>query len=326
MGRLLITGATGFIGQQLAQYYQGSAWDLRLLVRDASRASKDAAKLGEIIPGDIAKPETLPAAVNGVDAIIHSAGILGQWGSPYRRLYEVNVGGVGNLVRAAAEFGVKRFVHLSAGGVTGPLREQFVDESYLPAPRTDYERSKWEGERLALSLSRELNLSLIVVRPTFAYGPGDPHKLKFFQAINKGRLFFIGDGLSTIHPVYIDDLLAGIDLALQSNIRGETFIIGGNRPVNKRELVWSIAAALGRRKPEMRIPVWLGEVLARGCELGADIFGYSPPLTQSRVLMLSRNWGYSIEKARNRLGYSPKVDLREGLRLTIQWYRKQGWL
>jgi len=326
MGRLLITGATGFIGRRLAQFYQGSAWDLRLLVRNASRVSKDVERLGEIYCGDITKLETLPAAVDGIDAIIHGAGLLGQWGSPYHKLYDVNVGGVGHLVRVAAAAGVKRFVHLSAGGVTGPLKEQFVDESYPPVPRTDYERSKWEGEQLALGLSKELNLSLNVVRPTFTYGPGDPHKLKLFQTIKQGRFFFIGDGLSTIHPVYIDDLVAGIDLALQSDLRGETIIIGGDHPVSKRELVWSIAAALGRRKPEMRLPIWLGEALARGCELSADIFGYSPPLTQSRVLMLSRNWGYSIEKARNRLSYNPKVDLREGLRLTVQWYREQGWL
>ena len=326
MGRLLISGATGFIGRSLAQFYHGSNWNLRLLVRDSSRVSRDVEKLGEIICGDITKPERLPAAMRGVDAIIHSAGMLGQWGSPYRKLYEVNVGGVGNLLRAAAAAGVQRIVHLSAGGVTGPLNEPFVDESYLPAPRTDYERSKWEGEQLALNLSKELNLNLIVVRPTFTYGPGDPHKLKLFQMIQRGRFFFIGDGLSTIHPVYIDDLLAGIDLALKSDMRGETVIVGGDHAVSKRELVWSIAAALGRRKPETRIPIWLGKALARGCEMSAGLLGFSPPLTQSRVLMLSRNWGYSIEKARNRLGYSPSVNLREGLRLTIQWYREQGWL
>ncbi|HEX7344940.1 MAG TPA: NAD-dependent epimerase/dehydratase family protein [bacterium] len=326
MNRLLITGATGFIGQKLTRHYKDSAWSVRLLVRDLSRIPTEVKGFCEICQGDLTKPDTLSEAVKGVDAIIHSAGLLGQWGMPYRQLFEVNVGGVGNLVRAAAAAGVKRFVHLSAGGVTGPLKVRVVDESYSPAPRTDYERSKWEGEQLALNLSKELNLNLIVVRPTFTYGPGDPHKIKLFQAIKKGRFFFIGDGFSTIHPVFIDDLIAGIDLALKSDIRAETIIVGGDCAVSKRELVWSIAAALGSRKPEMRIPIWLGEALAKGCEWAADIFGFSPPLTQSRMLMLSRNWGYSIKKARKLLGYNPKIDLREGLRLTVQWYREQGWL
>ena len=326
MNRLLITGATGFIGQKLTRYYQDSAWSLRLLVRDPNRISAGLKSFGDIHQGDLTKLDTLSEAVKGVDAIIHSAGLLGQWGLPYRQLFEVNVGGVENLVRAAAAAGVKRFVHLSAGGVTGPLKAKFVDESYSPAPRTDYERSKWHGEQLALKLSKELNLNLIVVRPTFTYGPGDPHKIKLFQAIKKGQFFFIGDGISTIHPVFVDDLMAGIDLALQSDIRAETIIIGGDRAVSKRELIWSIAAALGSGMPEMQIPNWLGEALAKGCEWAADIIGFSPPLTQSRVLMLSRNWGYSIEKARKLLGYNPKMDLREGLRLTVQWYREQGWL
>ena len=326
MNRLLITGATGFIGQKLARFYKDSAWSVRLLARDPNRVSPELKSLGEICQGDLTKSETLSEAVQGIDAIIHSAGSLGQWGLPYRQLFEVNVGGVENLVRAAAAAGVKRFVHLSAGGVTGPLKAKSVDESYSSAPRTDYERSKWQGEQLALSLSKELNLNLIVVRPTFTYGPGDPHKIKLFQAIKKGRFFFIGDGFSTVHPVFIDDLSAGIDLALQSNIRAETIIIGGDRAVSKRELVWSIAAALGSRKPEMRIPIWLGEALAKGCEWASDAIGFSPPLTRSRVSMLSRNWGYSIEKARKLLGYNPKIDLREGLQLTVQWYREQGWL
>lgn len=325
-GRLLITGATGYIGGQLARYYHQQGQILHLMVRHPANLPPDLQGAGEIVVADLTQPQTLADAIQGVDYIIHAAGLLGRWGTPYKTLQKVNVQGSLNLVRAAEQAQVKRLIHLSAGGVTGPLKSEFVDESYPPKPSTDYERTKWEGEEAVLKIARQENVNLLALRPTFTYGPGDPHKLSLFRALQKQRFAFLGDGLSTIHPVYIDDLIAGIDLALKSEVKGSAIIIGGAKPVTKRELVFSIADVLGVRRPIIHLPVWLGESLARGCELAASLLGFEPPLTRSRVLMLSRNWGYSIAKAQQVLGYQPHVDLSEGLRRTVIWYREHGWL
>jgi dihydroflavonol-4-reductase len=326
MSEVLITGATGYIGGKLAEFYASSGKRIRLFVRNPEKLPAFLRESCEISVGDITRPEALAAACENVAAAIHAAGLLGKWGTPYEEMRRVNVEGVEALLTAAQAAGVRRIVHLSAGGVTGPLGSQPADETYPPAPVTDYERSKWEGERRALECARRLRLSLIVVRPTFTYGPGDPHKLNLFRAIQKGMMVFIGDGASTTHPVYIDDLVVGIDAALNSRVENTVVILGGEHPVTKRELIWGIADALGVKRPKIRIPVTLGNILAGCCETAAKVLYFDPPITRSRVLMMSRNWGYSIQRARELLNYRPQVSLQEGLRRTIAWYREHGWL
>lgn len=326
MSRLLITGATGYIGGKLAAFYASSGGRVRLFVRRPERLPAFLKESCEISIGDITRMGDLRTACQNVAAVIHAAGLLGKWGTPYEVMRQVNVEGVEALMTAAQAAGVRRIVHLSAGGVTGPLGLKPADETYPPAPVTDYERSKWEGEQRALECARRLQLSLIVVRPTFTYGPGDPHKLNLFRAIRKGRMVFIGDGGSTTHPVYIDDLLAGIDAALKADADNTVVIVGGERPVTKRELIWGIADALGVKRPKIRIPVTLGNILAGCCETAAKVLYFDPPITYSRVLMMSRNWGYSIRRARELLNYHPRVSLEEGLSRTIAWYREHGWL
>ena len=326
MSKLLITGATGYIGGKLAEYYSQKWGEVRLLVRHGSSLASDLKGTCEVVYGDVTRPETLKDAVNGVDAVIHSAGLLGRWGLPYKQIWDVNVKGAENMIRASFQAGVQRFIHLSAGGVTGPLGPEPVDETYQPHPHTDYERSKWEGEQKALEIAEKENLNLMVVRPTFTFGPADPHKLPLFKAVRSGSFVFIGDGMSTVHPVYIDDLIEGIDLALNSDVRGESLIIGGMHPVSKRDLIWGIANALNVKKPKMKIPIVFGKMLASICEFAAKTLNFNPPITQSRVLMLSRDWGYSIARAKKVLNYNPQVDFNVGLQRTVAWYKEHGWL
>lgn len=326
MDRLLITGASGFIGGKLTDYYSKKSLRVRLLVRDPAKLPEFLQQKAEVCIGDLTMPDTLKSALQDVDAVISAAGLLGAWKLSYQQLFETNVQGVENLIIASFDAGVKRFVHLSAGGVTGPVGKDPVDESYSPAPRTDYERTKWEGERRALELAQEQDMNLLVVRPTFTYGPGDPHKLNLFVTVKKGHFAFIGNGLSTVHPVYIDDLIRGVDKALESDRKGRSYILGGPRPVTKREMVYGIADVLGIRRPTVKFPVPLANTLAVCCEAAARLFGFEPPLTRSRVLALSCNWGYSFRQAQDELGYHPEIDLTEGLRRTVHWYLENGWL
>jgi dihydroflavonol-4-reductase len=326
MRRILITGASGFIGGKLAEFYAQSDSHVRLLIRNPAGLPGSLNDRCEIAVGDITQPETLKTACESIDVVIHSAGMLGQWGVTYSLLHRSNVTGTLNMLQAAYDAGVKRFVHLSAGGVTGPVGSQPADEQYPPQPITDYERSKWEGEKQALEWSKEKDYNLIVLRPTFTYGPGDPHKLKLFQTVQKGRFFFIGGGLSTVHPVYIDDLVAGIDLGIRSDVKGECIIIGGSHPVTKAELINRIADVLGCRRPHFSAPVPVANLLTSIAENMGRLFNFTPPLTSSRVLALSQNWGYSITKAREQLNYNPSIELDEGLRRTVLWYREHGLL
>ncbi len=326
MNSLLITGATGYIGGKLADYYVQRGMHVRLLVRSPKKLDPELCNSCQVFEGDITTPGTIASAAIGADAVLNAAGLLGHWGLKYQQLYDVNVKGTLNLIRAAFDKGVSRVVHLSAGGVTGPVGDEPADETYQPQPVTAYERTKWEGEKSALKLAGDEDLNLLILRPTFTYGPSDPHKLALFKAIYMGRFAYIGDGLSTVHPIYIDDLITGIDLGLRSTQKQKSIILGGPQPVTKNELIAGIANALGVKEPKLRLPVSIARILAFKCELLAGVLKFAPPITKSRILALSRNWGYSIERAQKELNYVPVVDLNEGLKRTVSWYREHGWL
>jgi dihydroflavonol-4-reductase len=319
---VLVTGASGFIGGRLAAALVSEGRRVRALVRDPGRFAP--APGIESFAGDLLRPESLIGIEDGVEVVVHCASLLGKWGTPDALIRQVNVDGTLHLLERFAGRPLRRFVHLSAGGVTGPTDRRVVDETYDCRPATTYERTKLEAERAVLDRSVRLGVPAVVVRPTFTYGPGDPHKLALYRAIRRGRYAFIGDGESVNHPVHVDDLIRGILLAIERARIGEVYIIGGPEPVTKRAMAYAIADALGVRRPFLRIPRSVAVSVAPPLEALGRLLGFEPILTRSRVMMMAGNFGYSIAKARRELGYEPHVTLRDGIAETIVRYVQSG--
>lgn len=327
MSTILITGATGFIGKNLVQRLITEGHNCRCLVRKNSRIDflRNCSNV-ELFYGDITQKESLTDICKGIEVVINAAGILATWQSSLDDLRPVNTDGIVSLAGELIKNSVKYVIHLSAGGVTGPVQGPPADETYECRPQTAYEKTKLEGEQKALELCKQHNLSVVVVRPTFTYGPGDPHKLPLFRSVKSGSFVFIGSGESTNHPVYIDDLIAGILLLLKKRVTGEIFIIGGPQPVTKKDLIQTIAEELGVKKRFLHIPRWLATCGASVMVALARLLRFEPILTPSRVSMMADNWGYSIEKAKEKLGYMPQFDLKQGIKNTVQSYRTLQWL
>jgi nucleoside-diphosphate-sugar epimerase len=323
-GKALVTGATGFIGGNLVRALREAGYTVRALVRDPARA--DLSEDVELFTGDLLRPDSLTGVERDVNVVVHCAGILGKWGTPAAALHDVNVRGSVELLERFRNADLRRFVHLSAGGVTGPLARRSVDETYACKPATAYERTKWLAEREILERSSRWSIPALVVRPTFTYGPGDPHKIALFRAVKRGRYVFIGGGESVNHPVFVDDVVRGILLAVERGRPGQVYIIGGERPVTKRELVHTVADALGVKRPAWNIPKWFAVISAWKLELLGWLFRFEPILTRSRVMMMADNFGYSIAKAREELGYAPRTGLREGIEATVRSYLDAGLL
>lgn len=325
--KILITGATGFIGQNLVKKLTKEGHTCRCLVRKTSNIdSLNGEGAVEFIYGDISQKNSLTNVCEGIDIVVNSAGMLGKWDSSVEDLKPVNTDGILNLSNELIKHKVQYVIHLSAGGVTGPVKGPPADEGYECCPITPYEKTKLEGENNALSLYKHFDIPLVIVRPTFTYGPGDPHKLPLFRAVKKRKFVFIGTGESTNHPVYIDDLLKGISILMDKRPVGEIFILGGKVPVAKRDLIETIAHELGVESNFFHVPRPLATIAAHCLVSAARIMNFEPILTPSRVNMMADNWGYSIVKAREFLGYEPEIDLKTGIHRTALSYKDLGWI
>ncbi|SLN55621.1 NAD-dependent epimerase/dehydratase family protein [Oceanibacterium hippocampi] len=321
---VLVTGAGGFTGSNLARRLAAEGAQVRAFVRTGG-SRRDLPEAVEMFEGDLTDPVDCARAVEGVDTVFHVAAVFRQLKGGPAVLKAVHVDATGHLIRAAKAAGCRRFVHTSTMGVHGHVKHGPGDENTEYGPGDDYQDTKLEGELLARALSAEIGMPLAVVRPCGIYGPGDTRFLKMVRPISKGRFFMIGDGTPHYHFVFIDDLVAGIMLAGEKDAAvGEVFLIGGPDHPTLNELAATIADLLGVARPRLRIPVGPIMFAGRVCEALCQPFGIEPPLHPRRVAFFTKNREYSIDKARKLLGYAPAVDHREGFRRQIEWYRKEG--
>ncbi len=323
--RVAVTGGTGYTGGRLLERLRTHGHEVTALARASARRPDTAGVAW--VEGDLSSPDALARLVEGADAVVHVAAVYRTAGHPDAYYRDVNVGGTERLLEASARAGVRRFVHTSTVGVHGDVRHPPADESAPFEPGDVYQETKAEAEVLALRRGRERRLDVVVVRPGAIYGPGETRLLKLFRAIARGRYAIVGSGRPHYHPVYIDDLLDGYELALAHPAApGEAFIVAGPRSVSQADLAAAVARHTGGRVLPLRIPAapiqFVGDLVEAVCvPLEID-----PPLHRRRVDFWTKNRSFSIDKARRVLGYAPKVDVEEGVARTAAWYRQAGWL
>ncbi len=324
--RVLITGATGFVGGALARSLAQRGFDVHALARPTA----DRRPLQDLPihwhEGDLTTCNgDLRAVLSSASWIIHAAGRLGQAGVPEAVYNRINVEGTRKLLAALPVGSKVRVLHVSTPGVLGTTAREAAAENLPYAPNNPYERSKAAAERIALESSAR-GLSVMIARPGFIYGPGDHHVLKLFQAVRDGKFFYIGGGRHLCHPTYIDDVVDGLVACLEAGRMGEVYHITGPRPVTFRELGETIASALGVRPPWLNVPAWSATAGAACLEIAARLLGKTPPLSRTGVDFFSGDRVFSWQKAHQELGYTPTHELPAGVAATVQWYRQHGWL
>jgi nucleoside-diphosphate-sugar epimerase len=325
---VLVTGATGFLGSALVTELLKQKQQVRVLARDEARARAQFGDAVEIVVGEITDAAQVQRAVTGASIVYHFAGRLYHPSTPAELYYRTHVEGTRILLDACkAQSSLQRIVHCSTTGVYGVTGRTPAAEDAPFAPTNPYEKSKLEGELLALQACKEDGLPVSVARPGLVYGPGDLHLLGFFVSIKKGRPCLIDGGKALIHPIYIDDMTAAFLLcAERPQAIGHSYNIAGDHPVSFRELAEAIAHSLGRSLPRGDIPLWLANLASDIFALIPGMKGENAPLTRSRVRFLTNNRVYNIERARNELGFAPTMPLEEGMRRTAEWYQKHEYL
>ncbi len=326
--KALVTGATGCIGGRLAERLASKEGVLvRGLVRNPAKADRLRSAGVDVVVGDLTRPDSLRAAVEGCQIVFHCAARVSDWGTP-KEFYEENVQGTRHMLDAGLAAGVGRFVHLSTIGVYGFDAGPGTDES---APRRVsgdlYCDTKLEAEQLAFRYHRERGLPVVVIQPGMVYGPHAWfYSIRPVEMIRAGMRVLVSGGRGHCILVYIDNLVDGILLASKhQGAVGEAFIICDQHSTFK-DLFETYARMMGGRS-FLSVPkplAWLGALMLEG---GAHLTGRRPAFTRTtiRTLTIFRAT-LSTTKAREQLGYTPRVSLEEAMRSTEAWLRKEGYL
>jgi dihydroflavonol-4-reductase len=323
--RILVTGATGFLGRNLCPYLAEQGYRVRALVRLTSDWKFLAAHGVEIAFGDVQDPVSVRAAVECCDAVIHAAGYFRFWG-PRARYWGVNVEGTRNAVEAALAAGVRRFVHISTVAVVGrPRPGAVIDETYPCRPVDDYQRTKWEGERLVQEAVGR-GLPAVILRPGAFYGPWGRYAFNrlFFEDFLRGLRLQVHGGRRYTFPIFVPDLCRVIEAALHRGRVGEVYNVA-DRSRTHGEIYEIVARLAGVPAWRINVPAAPIRALAWAWTKLADLTGREPyyPLTLATYVFY--DWVVSSEKARRELGFEP-TPFEEGARRTLEWYWAQGIL
>ncbi len=322
-----VTGVSGFTGGWLAKRLVERGYDVRGLVRDPEKAAHLRDLGVTLLQGDLREKDSFAQAVKGTDVVFHVAAAYRQEGVPNNYFWEVNVEGTRNLLEAAKEAGVRRFVHTSTVGVQGEIANPPATEEAPFNPGDVYQESKKAGELLARKFFEENALPGVVVRPVGIYGPGDTRFLKIFRFVYNGKFRMIGSGKVLYHLTFVDDLVQGIILAGEKEEAvGQVYTIGGPEFTTLEKLVELIAEVLDVPVPRKRLPVWPFWVAGLLCEGICRPLRIEPPIYRRRLDFFTKDRAFDISKARRELGYEPKISLKTGLKITGNWYKQVGWL
>ena len=325
--RVLVTGATGFLGTHLVRRLLCEGEHVRILARAPARATLLLEHGAELAVGEIDDMRAVRAALDDVTVVYHLAGRLLTPGVPASDYWKAHVEGTRVLLACCADHpGLERLIHCSTTGVLGATGDAAADETAPMRPTNVYEETKAQAELLVRDACRRA-FPAVIVRPGLVYGPGDLHLLGFFQAIQRRRFRPIGEQPVWLHPIYIDDLIeALVRCGRHPCALGECFHLAGREPVSIADLAAGIARAIHVVPTRGWIPLPAARVVALAGDLLPAHLRPSAPLTRSRLDFLTNSRIYSVAKARRVLDFAPATDLTSGIASTVAWYRQQGYL
>lgn len=323
-GKVLITGASGFVGYHLINAALEAGLEVHAAVRKSSVVDHLSDRNVRFVYPDFTSIEALRKDIeeNGYDYIIHGAGITkARSAEEYIR---VNAAYTRNLAQAAKGTRVKKFVFLSSLAALGPVPgvdDDPIDEKKYPMPVTGYGKSKLQAEQWL----EESGVPAVVLRPTAVYGPRDKDIFIMFRTLSKGLEPYIGRIPQVLSFVYVKDLAEAAVDALDAH-PGAYNISDGNR-YDRYQLAEISKKVLGRKTFRIHVPLGIVRMIAGTMELVYAKSKNAPAINREKLNELTAaGWQCSIEKAKKEWGYAPQYNLQRGLEETLRWYQTNKWL
>ncbi len=318
--KVLVTGASGFLGSHIADQLVSAGHKVRLLLRETS--SREFLSFPfEVALGDVTEAAQLPAAVEGVEAIVHAAGLIKARNEA--EFAAVNATGTANLVAAACRAsGIQRFVYVSslaARGPGGPNSDK--------GPITAYGRTKLTGEHVVAD--SKLAGRAVTFRMPVIYGPRDPALVPFFQGTRLRVAPLLNGGRNRISIIYAADAASAIRAALETeaDIGGRVYSPEDGEPHTWRDLLGAIETAVGHSVFALPSPQLAYQAAALASAAFGKVTNRAVIFTPEKVREMSQSeWVCSSEDIERDLGWRARVGIAEGARLTYDWYRAHGWV
>ncbi|MDT8420522.1 MAG: NAD(P)-dependent oxidoreductase [Desulfuromonadales bacterium] len=325
---ILVTGGTGFTGAALVLRLLELGHEVVSLDNQPGIFSERLTAAGaRVVTGSVTDKQLVSKVTEGVEVVFHLAAAFRKLNVPDSHYFDVNVNGTRWVMEAAEKQGVKKVVYCSTQGVHGNIDNPPGNEKSPIAPADYYQQTKYEGEEVVQEFIAK-GMNCTILRPTAIYGPGDPERFfMIFRRVKNGTFPMFGSGATTYHPVYIDNLVDAFVLAMDPEKgKGGTYIIGDEEYVPIKDLVVRVAKAMDVPVKVPHYPILPLVIAGHLCEKICKPFGITPPIFPRRVDWYRQYRGFDISKAKNELGYQPRIGLDEGLKNTAEWYKQEGYL
>ena len=335
MKKILITGASGFIGSAIVNKALDLGMEVWAAVRHSSSKQYLQDKRINFIELDLSSAQQMTQALSKLrfDYVVHAAGLT----KALRQadFFSVNTEGTKHLVEALKNSNqeLQRFVYMSSLSVFGAIKEQMpyqpIKETDIPRPNTAYGKSKWEAEKFLDGLEEAgYDLPYVILRPTGVYGPREHDYYMMAKSIKEHVDFAAGWKRQDITFVYVDDVVQAVFLALDHGKKGRKYFLSDGNVYQSSTFSNLIHQELGC--PwwiRVKAPIALLHVICKVCDAWGHLTGRLTALNNDKYNILrQRNWRCDIRPAVDELGFKPQWDLARGVRETIEWYKTNGWL
>ncbi|MDO8517230.1 MAG: NAD(P)-dependent oxidoreductase [Nanoarchaeota archaeon] len=335
--KILITGATGFIGSHLVEELKKDKKNsIRCLVlknspifkKNREKRELELKNLGvEIFYGDLLDKDSLINALKGVEKVYHLAAISRPMNVEKHVYYDINVIGTKNLFEACKIKKVKKIIHVSTMSVFGFSRNgNPLNENSPKLPVSDYGESKKQAEDFAFDFCKKNKIQLVVIRPPMVFGPRDFQFLRLFKLINTGFFPLLKKGRAKLEFCYVKNLVNGIILADKYGKNLEAYDISDGQTYTIKEVFGKIAEVEGKKLFPFSVPVFSVRIIGWIFEKTYGLFGKKAPFNSGTGLWMSKDNVMDISKAKKEIKYSNKINLEESIKETVKWYQKNNML
>ncbi len=328
--KIFITGGTGLLGGFLIEELIKKGHKIRALVRRSSNLKYLKNLNVELVYGDVTDVESLNKSTKNIDIVIHLASLIHPVNVPDSLYYTINVKGTENVFNAAYKNNkhkLKQFIHCSSVTVYDIPDDdnEIISENFNCNNQiTIYGKTKYEGELAITKLTNKYKIPLTIIRPARVYGERDKSLIPICKLMKKRFFFNIGSGKTFMQPVYVDDCVQAIINTINNKKTfGNRYNIAGLETINKKKFLKIISLNLGKKMPSLNVPIFIVKTAAIINELICKPFNKDPFISRKKLAFFLRSNKYEISAAQKDLKYNPKIKPKQGIKRTIEWYKKE---